>query len=224
MRDFNLVAMLLRVPPLLFALTVHEFAHAWVAWRCGDPTAKMQGRLSFNPLVHLDPIGALCLLFAPIGWAKPVPVNPYNFRHPRRDDILVSLAGVAVNMATAIAVAILLRLAWAAGIQPLSSRALAIVWVMLYELCLMSIGLAIFNLIPIPPLDGSHVLQNMLPYEQAVAYRRLAPITSMVFLVLVVSGAISNVIFWPVIHLARFFLGDTLLFGSAMIREFLLHV
>ena len=194
MGKLDLLEMLLRVPPLLFALTVHEFAHAWMAWRCGDPTAKNLGRLSFNPLVHLDPIGAICLLFAPFGWAKPVPVNPYNFRNPRRDDILVSLAGVAANMATAIALAIVIRIAVHFGFNPRTSQVVWTLWLMLHVLLLMSVGLFLFNLIPVPPLDGSHVLRNVLPYDKAVAYERLTPVFSMAFLILMVTNAHHGII------------------------------
>lgn len=199
--------MLLRVPPLLFALTVHEYAHAWAAWRCGDPTAKFQGRLTFNPLVHLDPIGALCLLFGPFGWAKPVPVNPYNFRNPRRDDILVSLAGVTANLLTAIAIAAFVRISVRTGFVPPHSGAFAHLWHMVSLLFVMSVGLFVFNLIPVPPLDGSHVLQNILPSDMALAYQRAAPITSVVFFVLIVSGALDPIIGPLNIFLIRVLLG-----------------
>lgn len=208
MGDFNLIEMLLRVPPLLFALTVHEFAHAWVAYRCGDPTARNLGRLTFNPIAHLDPLGTICLLFAPFGWAKPVPVNPYNFRQPRRDDILVSLAGVGANLATALTVGLLIRLAVHLGFNPAVSQVTLTLWVMLHLLLIMSVGLALFNLIPIPPLDGSHVLRNLLPTDMALTYERLAPVTSIVFLVLVVSGVLGRVLGPPLYFLVGLLLGS----------------
>ena len=114
--QLNLNFFLVRVPPLLFALSIHEFAHAWAAYLCGDTTAKDRGRLTLDPLAHLDLMGSLCMLLVGFGWAKPVPINPYNFRHPRRDDIFVSLAGVAANLATALTVALLLRLTWTASV------------------------------------------------------------------------------------------------------------
>ena len=200
--NLNLYVLLIRVPPLLFALTVHEFAHGYVAYLCGDDTAKLQGRLTFNPISHLDPLGALCLLIAPFGWAKPVPVNPLNFRHPRRDDILVSLAGVATNLATAIVIALVMRVVLSTGFHPTAagtSRAAYTVWTMGEVLCTISIGLMIFNLVPLPPLDGSHVLQHMLPYETARAYARIAPVMSIVLLVLVVMG-IFGMFLWPVLQ------------------------
>jgi len=195
MHDFDFTLFLLRIPPLLFALTIHEYAHAYAAYLCGDPTAKLRGRLTFNPIVHLDPIGALCLLFAPFGWARPVPVNPYNFRHPRRDDIFVSLAGVTANIATAVVVAIILRIA--GPTHAFSSPLARHFWVMLQILLFMSVGLFLFNLIPIPPLDGSHVLRNMLPYDKAAAYERLAPALSLALLVLVVSGGVGWILYHP---------------------------
>ncbi len=206
--QFNLQEMLLRVPPLLFALTVHEFAHAWVAYLCGDPTAKRLGRLTFNPLVHLEPLGAICLLFAPFGWAKPVPVNPYNFRHPRRDNILVSVAGVTANLATAVVLAVIFRVADQLRFDPASSTPLAYLWLMLHLLLRMSVGLFLFNLIPVPPLDGSHVLRNLLPWNKAEAYDRAAPITSLIFFMLVVTGAIGFVLRLPLDFIVNLLLGS----------------
>lgn len=192
----KLQELLLRVPPVLFALTVHEFAHGYAALLCGDQTAKLNGRLTFNPISHLDPIGTLCLMLAPIGWAKPVPVNPYNYRHPRRDDILVSLAGVAANLATAVAVAVVLRLALQMGLHPGVSRPVAVAWLMASLLVQISIGLMLFNLLPVPPLDGSHVVRNLLPYHAAVAYQRVAPVASILFLVLIFTG-VFGLFLWP---------------------------
>ena len=193
--SFDLASMLIRIVPLLFALTVHEYAHALAAYHCGDDTARLNGRLTLDPLAHLDFLGTLCLLFGPFGWAKPVPVNPYNFRHPRRDDIIVSLAGVTANLATAIAVALVMRLTLGFGLW--ATRVGAIAWNMLFLLCLMSVGLMLFNLIPLPPLDGSHVVRNLLPYEKARAYDRLTPLAPFILLVLVLTPAIRYVLMWP---------------------------
>jgi Zn-dependent protease len=182
---------LFRIPNLLIALTLHEFCHAYMAYRCGDPTAKYLGRITLNPLAHLDPIGAICLLFAPIGWAKPVPVNPYNFRHPSRDDILVSLAGPFANIAIAIVMGSILRLVINLHIP---------IPIILYRFLeigiLMNIGLALFNLIPIYPLDGHHVLREMLPSykakEKYEAFNKFAPF----LLLILVVGAPE--LFWKV--------------------------
>lgn len=148
---------------LIVLLTFHEFGHAWVALKCGDDTARLQGRVSLNPIVHIDPIGTVLLplfmIFMPgfgrflIGWAKPVPVNPYNLRNPRVDDILVSMAGPAMNLLLAVVLMGLARLGVLAQLDQVT------------DLCLQMTGLSLllcfFNLIPIPPLDGSHVLRNL---------------------------------------------------------------
>ena len=155
---------------LIVLLTLHEFGHAWTAWRCGDDTAKLQGRVSLNPLVHIDPIGTvvlpLIMIFASpsvgrflVGWAKPVPVNPYNLGNPRRDDILVTMAGPGMNLVLAVVLVGLARVGILVHSDDMAG--LCIQWA---ELSLM---LCFFNLIPIPPLDGSHVMRNVtnMSYE-----------------------------------------------------------
>jgi Zn-dependent protease len=210
----TLVRLLMATPPILFALTIHEFAHAWTAVRCGDATPELNGRLTLNPVAHLDPVGTLCIYVAMLsgfgfGWAKPVPVNPFNFRHPRRDDILVSVAGVATNLATAVAVALLLRLALATGFTP-ASGSLRTLWSMAQLLCVLSVCLAFFNLIPLPPLDGSHVLRNLLPREAARSYERMAPFGSILLLILIISGGLGYVLGPPVVRTVVFLLGPAL--------------
>jgi len=169
--DFDIPDLLMRAPVVLFSLTIHEFMHAWTAWKCGDDTALRLGRVSLNPLRHLDLIGTICLFFAPIGWAKPVPVNPHNFENPKRDEILVSGAGVAANMALGIICALVLRLF---GREVLSiDRVGTILFMMLMYGCLLNFGLAVFNLLPVPPLDGSHILKQLLPGELAMRFGQL---------------------------------------------------
>jgi len=202
--DFDLEFFLIRIPPLLFALRIHEFAHAWSAYLCGDPTAKLQGRLTLDPLAHLDPIGTLCMLFAGFGWAKPVPVNPYNFRYPRRDDILVSLAGVGANLATALTVALVLNLT--SGSSLWASRAGLVVWKMLLTLLIFSLGLLLFNLLPVPPLDGSHVLENLLPRDAAMAYPRLRPYAPLLLAALILTHAVDGLLGWALSGLLRLLL------------------
>jgi Zn-dependent protease len=155
---------------LLVLLTFHEFAHAWMAWKCGDDTARLQGRLSLNPIVHIDPIGTvvlpLVMLFASpvvgrfmIGWAKPVPFNPANLRNRWRDEMLIAMAGPAMNLILAVALVGFARVALMFGSDEMT------------ELFLRAAGLSLllcfFNLIPIPPLDGSHVMRNLsgMSYE-----------------------------------------------------------
>jgi len=156
--DF-ITGLILRLPVILFSLTVHEFMHAWAAWKCGDDTAQRAGRLTLNPMVHIDLVGLFCIMFGPIGWAKPVPVDRGNFSYEtaRRDDILVSVAGVAANFALGVVSALVLRF-FGGAILDIPQ----VGWI-LYEMVfwgsLINFGLAIFNLLPIPPLDGSHVLR-----------------------------------------------------------------
>ncbi len=149
---------------LIILLTFHEFGHAWVALKCGDDTARLQGRVSLNPIVHIDPIGTvllplLMIFLSPgvsrfmIGWAKPVPVNPYNLRNPRLDDILVAMAGPAMNVVLAVALMALARAGLLAHVEQLADLCV--------QMAALSLLLCFFNLIPIPPLDGSHVLRNL---------------------------------------------------------------
>ncbi|MDR1040708.1 MAG: site-2 protease family protein [Deltaproteobacteria bacterium] len=161
----DLRQLLLLIPPLLFALTIHELSHGWVAWKLGDPTAKDQGRLTLNPLAHLDPLGTLCIFVTRfIGWAKPVPVDPRRFRNPVRGMAIVAAAGPGANFLTAIASALVFKAAWSSGAlnalpfsfsQPLGT--------MLFISFTLNLGLGFFNLLPFPPLDGFRVLSLVLP-------------------------------------------------------------
>lgn len=151
---------------LLFAITIHEASHAWIADLCGDPTAAYMGRVTLNPVPHIDPIGTiliplLLMIFSPgfvlFGWGKPCPVNPNNFRNLRRDEILVSIAGVTSNLVAALASLFLLKLLLIVGIR---SQGMVLLLRIMFQL---NCVLLLFNLIPIPPLDGSHVLKQFLP-------------------------------------------------------------
>jgi len=170
--DLDILDLALRLPVVLFALTIHEFMHGYVAWKCGDDTALRAGRLTLNPLAHLDLLGTICLIFAPIGWAKPVPVNPYNYHNPRRDEILVSGAGVAANFAIAAVVAILVRVLIDRGMLP-TTRIEVYVWIVLRYAIILNFGLFVFNLLPIAPLDGSHILRELLPAQAAARFAEL---------------------------------------------------
>ena len=183
---------LLRLPPILFALTVHEFSHAYVAYRLGDPTARMMGRLTLNPIVHLDPIGSILFLLPPyFGWAKPVPVDARYLAHPRRDMVWIALAGPVSNILLAAMFGTLLRL------QPLvpigtSPAAVAVVG-MIQTSVVLNLLLAFFNLIPIYPLDGSRILTGLLPHDLAERFRTLEPAGPMILLGLILLGAVTGV-------------------------------
>lgn len=148
---------------LLVAITVHEFAHAWTADRLGDPTARLKGRVTLNPLAHLDPIGTLMILFFRFGWGKPVPFDPFNLRNPRRDAALISLAGPAANLILASFLAFIVRLLHlftSPTVAYLSEQ-------MITPFIFLAVALGIFNLIPIHPLDGGKIITGILPARLA---------------------------------------------------------
>jgi Zn-dependent protease len=199
---------LLFLPVLLFSIIVHECAHGWVALRQGDATAYMLGRLTLNPVPHVDLFGSVIVplvlwvshagfLF---GWAKPVPVNPRNFRDYRRGDILVSLAGVAANLALAVVFTLLIVGAvWAGRLLPVIEPTLALVRQMAGFGVVINLVLAVFNLIPIPPLDGSHVPYHLLPARWGARYRELGRYGILVLLaVLFFAPRLVSTLLWPV--------------------------
>jgi Zn-dependent protease len=171
--------LLLRAPGILIGLTIHEYAHGLVAlWR-GDPTAKQEGRLTLNPIAHLDPIGAIMILFFPFGWAKPVPVNYHNLDNPKRDMIFVSLAGPVSNILCAGVISLLLRF-WNPSFLEFSTG--SYLFQILQIAFIINIGLSFFNLIPIPPLDGSHILMGLLPSSKIPGYLNAMRYVPVVFL------------------------------------------
>lgn len=173
--------------PLLYSIIIHELAHGWVAYRMGDPTAKHAGRLTFNPLKHLDPIGTAMLFVFGFGWAKPVPVNLQYIPHARLGLILVSSAGIVANMIFAFLAVLLLHL-----LSPSPSGSLGL---FLYYLARINIMLASFNLIPIPPLDGSKILMGFMPERLQYAFSRLEP-----FGLFIIIGLLYLRVLDPVIH------------------------
>lgn len=161
----SLTELLARLIVLFTAITVHEYAHGYVAYKLGDPTAKYAGRLSLNPLSHLDPIGALCMVFFRFGWAKPVPVNPMYFKDRKRDNALVALAGPVSNVILAFASTILAALYYVLILQKYPNFLTSFIFTVFIQLAVVNISFAIFNLLPFPPLDGSKILGAFLSYE-----------------------------------------------------------
>lgn len=212
--DFlNIAAMVL---PILLSLTVHEYSHGYVAWRFGDNTAKNMGRLTLNPISHIDPIGMLMLFIVGMGWAKPVPINPHAFRHPKRDLALSSAAGPASNFLMAALTGLLFRIF--PGLIPLNSDTGMLLFLklnLLYFL-LINVGLGIFNLIPIPPLDGSKILRGFLPDSKTHIIDYLERYGGILLFAVVILGRVIGFpilsrLIGPLIYgLVHFFSGITL--------------
>jgi len=203
----NIVEWIVKIPVLLFAITIHEYGHGKAALSLGDPTAKEQGRLTLNPLSHLDPMGAICLFLFNFGWAKPVPVDTRYFRNPRRDIILMSMSGPVSNLAAAMIAGLFIRyflLPW------------EIYQKVLIYLILMNVGLGLFNLIPIPPLDGSHILENLLPNRASMVYRKFRRYGAFILIGVVLldnfahTGILNRVLVYPMIYVSHLFGGDNL--------------
>ena len=199
------VTLLLTLPAVLWAISFHEFCHGYAAYLVGDPTAARSGRLSLNPLHHFDLIGTLMLLLVGFGWAKPVPINPHYFRNPARDLIFVSLAGVIGNVLTAIVCVLFLRFFGTTWFD-LTGRA---GFTVVAQMINVNMGLAAFNLIPIPPLDGSRILQAFLPYRYREYYYWLERYGMILLCVLLVTGII-DVLYSPIARV----LWSLLPFGS----------
>jgi Zn-dependent protease len=201
---------------LVFSLSVHEAAHAWTAARLGDDTARKLGRITLNPLAHIDPIGTIVLpvlaflTHAPlIGWAKPVPVRTRGLRHPRRDLILIAAAGPASNLLLAMIAAVALKLVPAAdraSVNALGGFDLASpIGFLLNTAATLNLFLAIFNMLPVPPLDGGNVLANLLPPRLADGFEQVRPYGVFVLYGLVLTGLLSKLIGPPYVFLATLF-------------------
>ena len=192
-----LISILLSLPIIFLSLSVHESAHGFVADKLGDPTARNLGRITLNPLKHLDPIGFLCMVLAGFGWARPVPVNSRNFAKPRRDVALVGLAGPLSNLLLAVVFLLLLRFVgfgWLARLEvstQLQYNAIYFILLFLYIGVYMNVTLAVFNLLPLPPLDGSRIFYVFLPPRAYFKIMQYQHIISLVVLVLLVLGPLA---------------------------------
>ena len=187
----DLLSLVLSIPGLFLALSFHEFAHGYAAYLMGDNTARYNGRLSLNPMAHLDIVGTLCLLLFHFGWAKPVPINPANFRNHRKGIIVVSLAGPFANFFLALVCTILCKLLY--GFISTSQIAEFFYMVLLYAQ-VMNVGLMVFNLIPIPPLDGGVILMEFLPYRMRYQLYSLERYSGIILLVLVWTRMLTPVL------------------------------
>ncbi len=177
---------LIAAPAILFSLTVHEFFHAWTAYKFGDMTAYNAGRLTLNPLAHLDFFGTIMMFLSGFrfGWAKPVPINPMNLRNPRTADFWIAFAGPLSNLGLALVFGLLFRIAVATTTNlPQAAYSFLIIAVMI------NVSLAVFNLLPLFPLDGSHILRNLLPVESEASYDRFQRIAPMILMILIVAPA-----------------------------------
>lgn len=194
-----LKSILLMLPAILPALVLHEYAHAWVANRLGDPTPRMLGRLTLNPINHIDPIGLGCLVLIGLGWAKPVPINPRYYKHPRRDDLLVSLAGITMNLilfvigCLLLVVMIVLNAYGHISIDIYHARgAMYYLYQIVVNFAWLNLSLAVFNLLPIPPLDGYHVLNDLVLKKSLFASGQAVRIGQGIMLLLLVTGVLNQ--------------------------------
>ena len=204
MLDIDVAQVFIALIVLLFSLTIHEMAHAWTADRLGDPTARLLGRVSLNPIVHADPIGTIVFPLvamvsgAPlIGWAKPVPVRMSELHHPRRDYVLVAAAGPASNLVLAFAASVV------AFVLPVSPQTLgepnvtAPLAAILGQLVRLNVLLAVFNMVPIPPLDGGNVLAGLLPASAATVFNQIRPYGFLLLYALVLTGGFEHIVVPP---------------------------
>ena len=194
--------LILITPPILLALTFHEYAHAYIAHRLGDDTARQNGRLTLNPLRHLDPMGTIMIFLVQFGWAKPVPVNPYNLRNPKKDMLWISAAGPLSNMLLALGSGILFRLF--SDVIPAAERnsTLGVIVLMSFLSLKINLALAVFNILPIAPLDGSKILYGMLPTRYAKMIFALERYGPFILIGLIILGRTTEVsilggLIWP---------------------------
>ncbi|MBP3689828.1 MAG: site-2 protease family protein [Schwartzia sp.] len=199
MFGFNLMEIVAGLPGLIIALALHEYAHAWAAVKMGDFTPKMMGRLTLNPMAHIDPIGIVVLLIARFGWAKPVVINPHNFRDRKKGEILVALAGPAMNFLLAfLSLGVMIFLTHRMRME-MSYGLRAVLWLIV----VYNINFGIFNMIPLPPLDGSRILMAVLPYEMQYRFVALERYSMIIFIIFIATPILGYIL----VPIAQFLLG-----------------
>ena len=191
-----LIEKLLIVPGIIIALSFHEFGHAVVAYKLGDNTPKLQGRVTLNPAAHIDWIGLAALFFCGFGWGQPVQINPYNFKHRRRDELFVALAGVVMNLLLAVAFTLITKVyLMAAGDAWISSSTIGYgIWEMLYFVIEINLVLMIFNLIPCPPLDGFNILAQIFGFGDTETYWKIYRYGNWILVLIIITGLTGRII------------------------------
>ncbi|NLP44211.1 MAG: site-2 protease family protein [Peptococcaceae bacterium] len=202
--NFDFTQALYLLPGILIGFAFHEFAHAQTAVWLGDDTPKLQRRNSLNPLVHIDIIGFIMILLAGFGWAKPVQINPNNFKNPKRDDILVSVAGPAMNILVALVLLTLMRILISIPIANTAGSTYAILLTILDYAVWINIVLCVFNLLPIPPLDGSHILFGLTGLKNTEVYFKLYQWSTLILLVLILTRLLGKIIGPPIYFIYSF--------------------
>jgi len=203
MGNFDLVQTLKFLPGIILGLTLHEFSHAYVAHRCGDSTSKDQGRITLNPLKHIDPPGFIMLIFAGFGWAKPVQFNEQNLKNPKRDVILIALAGPLSNALIAMALSVIFSMIFLHS-QFNQSASMQVVSEVFLSAIYINWALFVFNLIPLPPLDGSHLLLSQFR-KFPVLYNGLYRYGSFLLFGLVLASFVTKINFFPIMPVIQFF-------------------
>ena len=184
---------ILILPGILIGLSFHEFGHAYVSTKLGDPTPKLQGRVTINPLAHVDPVGMVCLLFAGFGWGIPVEINPAYYKHRRRDEILVGLAGVTMNLILAIVFSLLIRVVMMlTGV--LGPDVTSVIYTIFMNVVMINVVLMVFNLLPVPPLDGFGIVTNLFHLEKYSWYQQYYQWGYFILIVLVLLGVVSAIL------------------------------
>lgn len=207
---FDFMDMLLSLPGIIIGLSFHEFAHGAVSYALGDPTPKLQGRLTINPMAHMDPFGFLALMFAGFGWGIPVQIDPRYYKNRRRDEMLVGLAGVTMNLLLAILFSLILRFLFSANPAWLSGEVGTVLTDMLIQVVLINLVLMVFNLIPVPPLDGFNIIAQIFNFGQKEIYWQIYRYGNWILVALIVFG-VTGMILSPCVSFLFNLLVNTIL-------------